>query len=174
MHRGATQARCSQIRGRRLDFRAVPRVRARRDRRGRRRRRDRPRQPAGRGAVRLRAGRDDRPRRSRCSSRGASARSTPTHRANYFEEPRTRPMGAGIELFAVRKDGTRVPGRDQPLQHRDRTARRSRRPPSATSASGRRASARRRCRISSTGRGGWRASASSPAGSPTTSTTSSA
>jgi len=31
------------------------------------------------------------------------------HRANYFEEPHTRSMGAGIELFAVRKDGTEFP-----------------------------------------------------------------
>lgn len=30
----------------------------------------------------------------------------PTHRENYFEEPRTRPMGVGIELFAVRRNGT--------------------------------------------------------------------
>ncbi|MBI3005439.1 MAG: MASE1 domain-containing protein [Ignavibacteriales bacterium] len=28
-----------------------------------------------------------------------------SHRANYFNEPRTRPMGVGLELFAVRKDG---------------------------------------------------------------------
>jgi PAS domain S-box-containing protein len=31
------------------------------------------------------------------------------HRENYFVEPWTRPMGASIELFAVRKDGTEFP-----------------------------------------------------------------
>ena len=31
------------------------------------------------------------------------------HRENYFAEPWTRPMGASIELFAVRKDGTEFP-----------------------------------------------------------------
>ncbi len=33
----------------------------------------------------------------------------PGYRADYFNEPGTRPMGAGIELFAARKDGTEFP-----------------------------------------------------------------
>jgi PAS domain S-box-containing protein len=31
------------------------------------------------------------------------------HRADYHREPRTRPMGSGLELFARRKDGYEVP-----------------------------------------------------------------
>jgi PAS domain S-box-containing protein len=31
------------------------------------------------------------------------------HRANYSEHPSTRPMGIGLELFALRKDGTQFP-----------------------------------------------------------------
>jgi PAS domain S-box-containing protein len=31
------------------------------------------------------------------------------HRSAYFAEPRTRPMGAGVELFAVHRDGAEFP-----------------------------------------------------------------
>jgi PAS domain S-box-containing protein len=40
----------------------------------------------------------------------------PSHRSGYFRAPRTRPMGAGMRLAAVRKDGTEFPA-DIALSH---------------------------------------------------------
>ena len=93
-------------------------------------------QLAGRAAVRLRSARS-------CSASKIEMlvperfRDThPEHRARLLRRSRAcAPMGAGLELFGLRKDGTRVPGRDQPEPAGDRGRHCSSPAPSATSPS---------------------------------------
>ena len=47
--------------------------------------------------------------RSSCSCPIASANAHARHRSDYFDRPRVRPMGQGLELFGRRRDGTEFP-----------------------------------------------------------------
>ena len=123
------------VRARRRD--EVPRpprggARRHRDRRRARRRScsSTPR-PSGSSATRARSSSAS---RWRCWCRGASASGTPPTARDYFREPRRASMGSGLELYGLRKDGTRVPRRDQPEPARDRGRHCSSRARSATSA----------------------------------------
>ncbi|NMG76889.1 PAS domain-containing sensor histidine kinase [Aromatoleum diolicum] len=53
------------------------------------------------GELRARPVEDLLPERFRASHKG--------HRSHYFSQPRTRAMGAGLELFGLRKDGSEFP-----------------------------------------------------------------
>ena len=88
--------------------------------------------------FRLPPGRSGRPG-GRAARARAFPRRHPAHRAAYFEEPRTRPMGAGSAL-ALRRDGTEFPA-EISLSSIETDDGVLRRPPSATSATAPRASA---------------------------------
>ena len=92
---------CEQVR-------AVPGVLTRRGRRCRRRWPDRVRQPAGGAHVRLSTGAIiGQPAERLVPTRFRAAHET--HRDGYVADPRTRPMGAELDLFGLRKDGSEFP-----------------------------------------------------------------